>query len=163
VRKLDDTSVIFSDMCKRHAQLTGREHTQYWSSLKVVDEVIAESVLNFNLSLVARESYLAKGGNSRKKSKGQGTLTLKCIDEAVGCRSIPVTLSFMVGSLIRGSVENDFAQNCSVDCEEWNFKEQVDTTTKTFTVSVSLRINSPVCQKVEDCDAFVERSVVEGQ
>merc|ERR1712124_15265 len=120
-RKLNsDHKVIVSQTCELH--LKGRP-------------------VPFKVILTPKEVTNRKGGQSFKRSRGVGSIQLKCDSEEPFTEVVRV--KFSVGrSLSRGPVVHDFSQTgvCSLksDQENWDFSKAVDRASQKFDIRVQV-------------------------
>lgn len=95
----------------------------------------------FKVMLTPKEVTNRKGGQSFKRSRGVGSIQLKC--ESVEDFTEVVSVKFSVGrSLARGPVVHDFSQTgvCSLksDQENWDFTKAVDRVSQSFDIRVQI-------------------------
>merc|ERR1712187_208879 len=117
-------------------------------------EIVAGGPLAFKMILSPVVAYEGKGGASFKKSKGRGTIQLKCEADMKSCGGSLVTFMIAVGKSredvrkeeLRGPVTHDFvAQNglCGLPKgqETWDFNQFVDTPSQTFVICLEILRN----------------------
>eukprot|EP00929_Paragymnodinium_shiwhaense_P101540 TRINITY_DN646_c0_g1_i1.p1 TRINITY_DN646_c0_g1~~TRINITY_DN646_c0_g1_i1.p1 ORF type:complete len:306 (-),score=35.31 TRINITY_DN646_c0_g1_i1:328-1245(-) len=104
------------------------------------DVQLAARSVPFKVILAPKEIASRKGGQSFKRSRGKGSIQLKC--ESADDFTELVEVKFSVGrSLPRGPIVHDFSDSgvCGLPSERghWNFAHAVDPTSQT----VDIRIN----------------------
>lgn len=103
---------------------------------------LAGRIVSFKVFLTSREVTSRKGGHSFKKSRGIGSLQLKC--ETLSSLTDSVDVTFSVGSgFASGSVVHDFAQTgiCSLkgDRDNLDFTKAVDRVSQSFEICVQIQ------------------------
>eukprot|EP00929_Paragymnodinium_shiwhaense_P096645 TRINITY_DN5829_c0_g1_i1.p1 TRINITY_DN5829_c0_g1~~TRINITY_DN5829_c0_g1_i1.p1 ORF type:complete len:303 (-),score=45.61 TRINITY_DN5829_c0_g1_i1:261-1169(-) len=105
------------------------------------DVDVAGQTVPFKVILTPKETVVKKGGPSFKRSKGHGTIQLKC--ESAGAFAKPVEIKFAVGrSGLKGPVVHDFdnAGVCTLKRQKahWNFSQAVDAPSQTFDIRIEI-------------------------
>eukprot|EP00929_Paragymnodinium_shiwhaense_P101542 TRINITY_DN646_c0_g2_i1.p1 TRINITY_DN646_c0_g2~~TRINITY_DN646_c0_g2_i1.p1 ORF type:complete len:310 (-),score=52.13 TRINITY_DN646_c0_g2_i1:305-1234(-) len=105
---------------------------------------LAAQTVPFKVILTPKEVTLRKGGQSFKRSRGMGSIQLKC--ESAGDFAEMAQVKFSVGrSLSRGPVLHDFGQSgvCSLKSEidTWNFTQAVDEASQSFDIRIEILCN----------------------
>lgn len=110
-------------------------------------EFMGERRVSFKVMLTPKEVTNRKGGLSFKRSRGIGSIQLKCESQEEFTETVSV--KFSVGrSLARGPVLHDFAQTgvCSLkvggdsnsSAENWDFTRAVDVSAQSFEIRVQI-------------------------
>jgi len=110
------------------------------------DLVCAGRTLPFKMMIYPKQVTDQKGGASFKKSKGRGTVTIKC-EADLNTGSTPLQFRVYTGTgaskqTPRGPVEHDFSESavCTLprNIEEWDFEQVKDKDSSTFVVGLEV-------------------------